>query len=133
MRSFILALPIIAITLLTSKAEDKDDISLAFEFARMKLRSDYPNDLSKATKEGQLFVLWVGYEDPELYDRLLKEQPDAVHSFVTEERTKTKPGLVLGIRRTSAVEQVKVISVPTSGALNTKEVILITKSLDHTP
>jgi hypothetical protein len=130
MRIICLALAITAINTPKSKA---DDLSLDFEFSRMKVRSDYPNDLTKPMKEGQFFVLWVGYEDPQLFGQILKEKPDAVHSYIESEKLENKPksGLVLGIRRRTAVEQVKEISASNSGALKAEEVILTLKSLDR--
>lgn len=95
-----------------------------FAWERMKMRSDYPNDLSKATKEGQLFVLWTDYEDASLYGWFLENFPDAMHSFC--QSTDAGKGIVLGRVEEGKVKPVREVDAYTLSAPKIKEVILTT-------
>lgn len=121
---FFLALSIITIIPSYAFAVDKEDVHLALDFERMKLRSDYSGDLNKPMKEGQLFILWVSYEDPKLYKWLKKNRSDAIHCFIDAKQLQgVQPGIVVGIRRKDLVEQAKALNVSKLDSLKTEEVI----------
>jgi hypothetical protein len=124
MKAFFLALTIILIYNTQLLAVDKEEIRLALDFERMKLRSDYTRDLEKLTKEGQLIVVWVSYEDTKLYKWLKVQYPDIVHCFVeSSDFVDVQPGIVVGIRRKGQVEQAKALSVSALKTLKTEGVI----------
>lgn len=124
MKPFFLALIVIAIHASVIHAQSKEEVQLALEFERMKLRSNYTSDLKKTQKEGQLFILWVSHEDPKLFKWLKANRPDAIHCFVESSKLHdVQPGVVVGIRRNAQVEQAKTLSVSELATLKTGEVI----------
>lgn len=101
-----------------------NEIKVSLDFERMKLRSDYLSDLNRATKEGQLFILWISHEDLKLYHWLKVNCPEAVHCFVKAQQLQdVQPGVIVGIRRKAQVEQAKALSVFKLNTLKTEEVI----------
>ena len=121
---FFLALLIIIIFHSQSFAVDKEEVQLALEFERMKLRSSYPTDLNKPMKQGQLFILWVSYENPKLFKWLKLNRPDAIHCYIEAKQLQSvQPGIVVGIRRATLVEQAKALNESELGSLKTEEVI----------
>lgn len=101
-----------------------NEIKVSLDFERMKLRSDYLSDLNRATKEGQLFILWISHEDLKLYHWLKVNCPEAVHCFVKAQQLQdVQPGIVVGIRRKDLVEQAKALNVSKLDSLKTEEVI----------
>lgn len=80
------------------------DISTAFEFERMKLRSNYPEDLKSAK---DFIILWASYDDIDLYEKLKKEYPNAIHSYHDCKELQIQPSVVIG---NSLKQQVRVIS-----------------------
>lgn len=118
---------ILLLTTSSYAAETKEDIRLAMEFERMKFRSDYPNDLDKASKAGQLFILWVDNYDPKVFAWCKANHPDAIHSFIESSKLEScSPGIVVGVRGTMSVEQVKTFSMG-----STEGVILTIKGLSQ--
>jgi hypothetical protein len=111
-------------------ADNKEDIRLQMDFERMKYRSDYKNDLSKGVP-GQLFILWVDTCDLKVYSWCKVKYPDAIHSFSESSKLQDcSPGIVIGVRGTNTVEQIKAISL-SGDKLNTEGVILTLNSLNQ--
>lgn len=99
------------------------DEGLAFEFERMKIRSNYSDDLV-SLKENQVIIVWVSHRDLQLYRYIRAYYPTVTHCFADANSfDDVRPGVIVGIRRTNQVEQVKALNLDDLSKLNTKEVI----------
>lgn len=110
--------------------QDDSEIRTAFEFQQMKASSNYAQDVARTTG---MVIVWVDHEDLALFKWLKANKPDAIHTWTKASNLTGafKPGYIVGVRRGSNVEQVKVINSSMVGGLKTEEVILTFTTLDQ--
>jgi hypothetical protein len=109
-------------TIVAGQIQADDDVKNTIAFARMKVNANYNADIRRfesGAKEGEFFVLWVGYEDATLYARMMIDYPQFTHSYIDPTDFKkldpkyTGSGLIIAYRRSNGVERLKDIPSPT--------------------